>query len=453
MTLTPTRPPDQFEIVDPAELLIKEARLQSRRRRFVNGLVVMAVLVAMALVITNGGSRSPSRLPTIPASRGPGSAAISGNNAGVAVPGGQAVQSLWPVGGQTSWVYTVNVSALSHGAQGIEWTGNGGRSWRNVTPAGYNYGGGNRFIGDFFALTSTQAWLVVGPVAPGRANSATLLSTSDAGRSWLRVGSLPLSGCSIKFVTVRDGVCTSAPGAMNSAPVEVSATFDGGRTWRRVFDNRAGFSGGSGASDGGLPFECDKEFSVTSPHTVWAEGWCNATQSFLYRSTDDGRHWVSAIVTPPSPLVGGGSEFVGPVVLSGTRGAVAFEEASFSMIEVTGNAGRTFTPVYPPGPERPWSTDIMSPTTWRLAWRNEILGTNNGGASWFTVSGNAFASYAIRYSQRWSNGAPYTLNFSSSSFGWLTWNTGNGDSVLITRDGGRKWSAVAIPGTNKVSAT
>ena len=375
---------------------------------------------------------------------------MSDNDAGGAVPGGQAVQSLWPVGGLTSWVYTVNVSALSHGAQGIDWTDNGGRSWRNVTPAGYSYGGGNRFIGDFFALNSTRAWLVVGPVAPRRANSSTLLVTSDAGHRWSPVGSLPLLGCSLKFVTALDGVCSSAPGAMNSAPVEVSATFDGGRTWSTIFDNSAGFSGGSGARDGGLPFECDKEFSVTAPHTLWAEGWCNYTQTFLYRSVDNGRQWFAANVTPPNPLVGGGSEFIGPVVLSGRRGAVAFAEANFSMIYVTTDGGSTFTPVYPPGPQRPWTIDVESPLIWRLAWRNEILGTNNGGATWISVTGNAFASSAIRYSQRWSNGAPYSLNFTSPSFGWLAWNTGNGDSVLITRDGGRTWSAVAIPGTNKV---
>ena len=453
MTLTPTRPPDQKELTDPAELLIKEARRQSRRRRFLNGLVVLAIIVAGVLAITDGGSKSPSRVPTVPPSRGSGSTTVNDNNAETAVPGGQAVLSLWPVGGQALWVSTVNETALTHGAQGIEWTGNGGRTWRDVTPPGDTYGVGNRFIGDFFALSSTQAWLVVGPVDPSRASRTTLLATSDAGRRWLRVGSLPVGGCSLSFVTALDGVCTFAPGASNSAPVEVATTFNGGRTWTRVFDNFAGMMGGYPAKDGGLPFSCDKYFSLTPPHTVWAEGSCEATTSFLYRSTDDGRHWVTANVTPPTPLVSGGSEFIGPVVISGRRGAVAFQEGNFSMFDVTDDGGATFTPVYPPGPERPWTIDVMSPATWRLAWRNEILGTNNGGSSWFTIAGNAFAARSVRYSQRWGNGAPYALHFTSPTFGWLDWNTGKGFTVMVTRDGGRRWSPVAIPGTGKVSST
>jgi hypothetical protein len=453
VTLSPTRPPDQEEFPDPAELLIKEARRQSRRRRFVNGLLVVAIVAAATIVITNGGNRSPSRLPTIPPSRGSGSTTVNDNDAGAAVPGGQAVLSLWPVGGQASWVDTVNESALSHGGQGIEWTGNGGRTWRDVTPPGDSYGAGNHFIGDFFALTSTRAWLVAGPVEPGRANSTTVLMTSDAGRRWVALGSLPLSGCSLNFITPLDGVCTFAPGASNSAPVEVATTFNGGRSWTKVFDNFAGMMGGYPAKDGGLPFSCDKYFAVTPPQTLWAEGWCDATISFLYRSTDDGRHWVSTDVTPPSPLVGGGSEFVGPVVLDGREGAVAFQEANFSLIDVTRDGGTTFTPVYPPGPERPWTIDIVTPTTWRLAWRNEILGTNNGGTSWFAVVGNAFSSHSVRYSQRWGNGAPYAMHFTSPSFGWLEWNTASGYTVMTTRDGGRIWHAVAVPGTGKVSTT
>jgi photosystem II stability/assembly factor-like uncharacterized protein len=161
---------------------------------------------------------------------------------------------------------------------------------------------------------------------------------------------------------------------------------------------------------------------------------------------------VSALVTQPSPLVGGGSDFFGPVVLSGRQGAVAFGEGGFSLIYVTSDGGQTFTPVYPPGPERPWAVDIVSPTVWRLAMRNEILGTNNAGATWFDVTGNAFALPGIRHSQRWGDGAPSSLNFTSPSFGWLSWFNGNGSIVLATRNGGRTWSQLTVPGTGKASA-
>ena len=129
---------------------------------------------------------------------------------------------------------------------------------------------------------------------------------------------------------------------------------------------------------------------------------------------------------------------------------MAFQEANFSMLDVTHDGGATFSPFYPPGPERSWAIDVMSPRMWRLAWRNEILGTNDGGVSWFTISGNAFSSKSVRYSQRFSDGAPATLHFASPSFGWLDWNTGGGYTVMVTRDGGCRWNAVAVPGTQKI---
>jgi photosystem II stability/assembly factor-like uncharacterized protein len=449
ITTTTAEPIVHDTSTDPYEMLIKEARRLQRRQRRRRWAVALTLVVAVAavLVVTAGGGRIPSRGRAIKASRSPASSATNGDNASTLIPSGQFVESVWPVGGQTSWVFTLNVAALAGGGQGIEWTNDGGKTWRDATPAGYSRFAGNRFIGSMFALSGTRAWLLVGPGAPTPSTKVTLLTTDDAGRSWSRVGTIPLAGCSLDFVTPLDGVCTSAPGAMNTAPLELATTSDGGRTWTTTFNNTADYTGVS-TRDGGLPYECDKKFVVTPPSTVWAEGWCNATNAFLYRSTDGGRHWALASAAQPSPLVGGGAEFTGPVVLSGREGAVAFEEGNFSLVYVTRNGGDSFTPVYPPGPERPWTVDIVSPNVWRLTFRNQILGTNDGGASWFGATSNAFASPVIRYSQRWSTGAPNSLNFTSTSFGWMTWSTGNGNDVMVTRNGGRTWRRVAVPGTS-----
>lgn len=367
---------------------------------------------------------------------------------GSVIPGGQFVESLWPVGGQTSWVFTLNVVAASDGGQGIELTNNGGRTWRDVTPTGFSRFQGNRFIADLFALTPTRAWIVVEPGDPKQSSSEWLLTTDNAGRSWSRVGSLPLFDCSLDFVSARYGVCYSAPGASNSAPLELAATSDGGRKWKTTFDNKAGFANAPpGAGDNGLPYECDKTVELSSPLTVWAEGWCNATIAFLYRSIDGGRHWTLVSTAQPSPIVVGGAEFTGPVVLKGRSGAVAFEEGRFSLVYVSHDGGASFTPVYPPGPERLWTVDIVSPKVWRLTYRNEILETNNGGLSWLKRSSNAFTSPAIRRSQRWSTGAPNSVNFTSSSFAWMTWLNGNGEDLMVTRNDGQTWNRVAVPGT------
>jgi photosystem II stability/assembly factor-like uncharacterized protein len=450
MTTEVVEPKTKDVSTEPSEMLIREARqLQRRyrRRRWAILFTLVAVIVAV-VVGAAGGGRSPSRGLTLNASPSSRSNATRSDGASAVIPGGQFVQSLWPVGGQTSWAYTQNVAALSNGGQGIELTNNGGRTWRDVTPNGYNRFVGDRFIGGFFALTPTRAWLITGPSDPKRAASETVLTTDNAGRSWSRVGSLPHLDCSLRFFSARSGLCTFGLEASNSAPLEVDVTSNGGRTWTTTFDNSAGYANGpAGAGDNGLPYECDKAFILTPPATVWAEGACNATIAFLYRSTDDGRHWSLASATQPSRLVGGGSEFTGPVVLSGSQGAVAFEEGSFSLVYVTRDGGATFTPVYPPGPERPWTIDVVSPTEWRLSIRNQILVTNNGGVSWTGMTSNAFDSKALRRSQRWSDGAPNALHFTSPSFGWMTWFNGNGLYVMDTRNGGRTWTRVAVPGT------
>lgn len=435
-----------------SEMIIEEARqLQQRHRRRRWAVVVaVAFIIGAALVVASGGGRNPSRSLPVKSSPHHHSSGTTSYNAAAGILGGQYVQSVQQVGGQTSWVFTLNVVAQSNGGQGIEWTNNGGRTWRDATPNGYNRFEGDRFIERLFALTPTRAWIVVGPVEPKRTTSETVLTTENAGRSWSRVGSLPLLGCSLEFLSARFGVCASAPGASNSAPVKLAVTSDGGRTWTTTFDNFAGFANGPpGSGDNGLPYECDKTFTLTAPSTVWAQGWCNATNAFLYRSTDSGRHWTLASAIQPSPIVEGGAEFTGPVVLSGRSGAVAFEEGRFSLVYVTHNGGASFTPVYAPGPERPWTIDIVSAKVWRLTFRNLILGTDNGGRSWFNLPSNAFASPAIRRSQRWGTGAPNSMDFTSSSFGWMTWLNGNGQDLTVTHNNGQTWKSVHVPGTAK----
>jgi photosystem II stability/assembly factor-like uncharacterized protein len=452
MTVKVTEAAVQSDSTHQAEMLIEEARqLQQRhRRRRWAVIVAVALIIAAALVVAAGGGRNPTHSLTVNSSRHRRSSGTTTYNAAAGIPGGQHVESVQQVGGQTSWVFTLNVVAQSNGGQGIEWTNDGGRTWRDATPNGYNRFEGDRSIASLFALTPTRAWIVVAPVEPKRSTSETVLTTENAGRSWSRLGSLPLLDCSLEFLSARFGVCTSAPGASDAAPLKLAVTSDGGRTWTTTFDNVAGFANGPpGAGDNGLPYECDKTFTLTAPSTVWAEGWCNATNAFLYRSTDSGRHWTLVSTVQPSPIVEGGAEFTGPVVLSGRNGAVAFEEGHFSLVYVSHNGGTSFTPVYPPGPKRPWTIDIVSAKVWRLTFRNHILGTDDGGRSWFNLPSNAFASPAIQRAQRWGTGAPDSMAFTSSSFGWMTWFDGNGEDLMVTRNNGQTWKRVAVPGTEK----
>lgn len=64
MTLAPTRQPEQVEIPDPTELLIKEARQRGRRRRLTVGAVVLAVVVLGMAGSLAAGHQAPAQRVT-----------------------------------------------------------------------------------------------------------------------------------------------------------------------------------------------------------------------------------------------------------------------------------------------------------------------------------------------------------------------------------------------------
>ncbi|HSN02136.1 MAG TPA: hypothetical protein VLS91_01500 [Acidimicrobiales bacterium] len=437
------------------ELLIREARLRARRRRSV---IVLALIVVVAaiIVVTGGGGHHPvaQDAPQSPASA-PG--AVGGNHAAAApqIPGGQLVQSVTPVGGQTLWVSTSNPAGGVHSGQGIEWTSNGGRTWRDVTPTGMGRVTASSSIAQLGALSATRAWIEVGPEVPaGEGLRRTLWVTSDAGRHWNYVGVLPFQACQVLFWNPADGVCTQTWGASNQAPLELAATFDGGRMWTVTFDNTKGF-GGTDAGDLGLPFGCDKEFSVTSPHTLWARFWCNSSQAILYRSGDSGRTWSPVTVAQPQPTSPGGMAFPGNIVMNGRRGATPAVVGENTIIFFTSDGGQSFSPVYPPGPPRAWVADVVTPEIWRLAWHHQIIGTNDAGKSWFGVSNSAFTAKALRslWVRKYAPKSPGQVTFLSNHFGWATWGLPNGQALLVTNNGGQSWRQVAVPGTAAVSAS
>jgi len=72
------------------------------------------------------------------------------------------------------------------------------------------------------------------------------------------------------------------------------------------------------------------------------------------------------------------------------------------------NGGQSFHPVYPPGKPRQWAVDVISPSQWRLTYGKEILATNNGGTSWFTVTSNT-----VLRSDSYAKGAPPAGSWSS----------------------------------------
>lgn len=429
------------------ELLIREARRRARRRRWIISLLILAVVAATILLVTGGQKRGPNanvhlRTPF----SGPADVASTKTTPSSLILPGQSVVSTTPVGGETMWVFTSDQSGRPGSGQGIEWTNDGGRRWRNATPTGMNRVSATTAIGQLVAISPTDAWLAGGPATLTASPRGYVWATTDAGRHWARKGAFPLVGCQLAFWNTRDGVCTQSWGAGGAAPLAVAVTHDGGSSWRLVFDNTKSF-GGSDVVDRGLPFECDKQLSLTPPSTLWARFWCNASQAMLYRSDNFGHTWSSVNVAQPTPLVSGGYAFSGPIVMSGQRGATTLFYGDTTLVYATSDGGHSFSPVYPPSPPHLWTADVISPTRWRLSWHQEIIATNDAGATWFSLSGNAFTAPSLRRLSSTYDASPASLSLTDGRFGWATWGVKNGVAVLATRNGGATWHQVLIPGT------
>ncbi len=374
--------------------------------------------------------------------------AIAGTGVGLAlasqpsVIGGQSVSSVWPIGHDTLWVETGNASSLKDGGQGIELTSDGGRNWFNATPVGLAREGGAHWITALFALSSTQAWIVVGGVGAG---PQSIEATRNAGHSWSTVGRLPSQNCTLQFVTAVNGTCTIYAGAAGSMAIVIYRTADGGATWRKIYDDTAvALSGDSSTPVGDLPFGCDKTLDFTSAASGWALFYCAGAGAPIFHTDDGGRTWTARTVGQAKPAVYDGAGFTGPVALDGQRGAVAFTGGNYSLVYATKDGGRSFQPVYPPRPRQSWTVDIVTPTRWRLVYRDGILATNDAGESWFSITSDAYTPVML---QPYAPSSPTLVKFTSARRGWLTWNTGNGYLVMRTSDGGYRWTKVQVPGT------
>lgn len=372
----------------------------------------MAIAAAPAAAVTNNGSASPRR---------------------TAPEAGQSLQRAWPIGTETAWVWTQN---LAGGPQALERSTDGGKDWTDVTPPGLDQQIGNRFISDFYGLDADHAWVVYGGVASSAAQ--IISSTSDGGRHWRVIGRRPSTyGCDLQFVTPTEGWCTVIGPAAGSESVELYRTLDGGKHWAVVSET----SPSTVTPAGSLPFGCDKDIQFVNPSTGWAVFACAAGVASLYETTNGGKTWVSRAVAAPSGALEYGSGFVGIPVLDGADGAVGYTisgPSPKSVAYVSSDAGASWHPVTPPGPPEPWLVDVINPLRWRLVHGDRILGTDDAGRSWYTITSDV--SFKLYYS--YLSPTPPVVDFATRNVGWIV-----SSSLWRTTDGGSTWLRVAVPGT------
>jgi photosystem II stability/assembly factor-like uncharacterized protein len=356
------------------------------------------------------------------------------------VDGGQRLLEAWPVSSSSVWAWTETLSG--HGAQGLQLTIDGGKSWIDVTPSGLGEQVGDHVITGFFALDAEHAWVVYGGIASGAAQS--IAATSDGGRRWTVVGRRPSSyGCTLQFVSPDDGWCTLIGAALGSETVKLYRTEDGGTRWQVVLST-------SPANNvaGSLPFGCDKDVQFVGPSVGWAMFACEAGVSPLYETLDGGATWIRRRVAAPAGGVGGGgSGFSGAPVLADADGAVGYTidaPKERSVVYVSRDSGVSWRAVTPPGGAQPWLVDIITPLQWRLVAGERILATDDGGRSWYTITADVdFAPYSLYASTL----AP--VDFTSAAIGWIVNQSSPTAPTLLwrTTDGGHTWRRISVPGT------
>jgi photosystem II stability/assembly factor-like uncharacterized protein len=116
---------------------------------------------------------------------------------------------------QHGWAWTMDSRLLS--------TADGGETWIDRTPSGYQY------TGFGFFLDAQHAWL---PVYLTDSNRFGLLYTADGGQSWVQYPYGPASG--LHFVNPLDGWAVSPDVGAGNVYFSLSQTSDGGKTWAPI---------------------------------------------------------------------------------------------------------------------------------------------------------------------------------------------------------------------------
>lgn len=332
-----------------------------------------------------------------------------------------------PVGAHTAWAVT-NGNQPHNPPQSVQRSTDGGAHWSNVTPPGLSRAGRSTTISSADFVNRMRAWVVYGRFT-GR---QTLLSTSDGGRTWTRVGRTP-SYCQVQFVNPVDGWCVDIQGAAGSEFVAIYRTTNAGRTWREVSHNNP--SSRKSTPDP-IPFGCDKSVAFTSPTGGFAASFCAGGGGYIYATTDGGARWHQRLSVPLPTHGSSGAGFTA-VVASKDAAAAGYTVQGYkatptsSVVYHSTDGGAHWTRIRPPGRPRGYAVDIVTPSVWRLIAGRTVLATDNAGRTWTQITANvALSRYVL---------------FATTSVGWDRLSPGISDNVLHTTDGGRHWTMIHVP--------
>lgn len=321
----------------------------------------------------------------------------------------------------------------------------GGRVWQEAGPPGLR---GQGLRAAFYS--ARDAW-VTWSHPSSRAWPATY-RTTDGGRSWVRMGSVPIAAIDASapyMLTGQLGWVSAGLGfAAGSSGLAIFRTANGGIRWHLIELTYPGR-----LTPGAIPFGCDKGDAVfSSASTGWAAGSCAGGRPVFWVSHDGGRTWQYQPLPRPSgtgTLTNCQCFLTPPVFTSPKDGAlwgsdIHVRRAPSVAAYLTHDGGRTWTPIRLPGGRLPLQTPdfVTGQQGFVIGGRSlgsvrpprdvRLYATTNGGITWTARSANPLLNQA-------------TLDFVTPAAGFATVISYNPfrSYLLETRDGGATWASVA----------
>jgi photosystem II stability/assembly factor-like uncharacterized protein len=295
-----------------------------------------------------------------------------------------------------------------------------------------------------FFRDANKGWVIATTLADVERTS--LFRTADGGTTWTPYD-VPFSDGYIQFLDDMNGfVLAGLPSGMQKHAVSLYQTSDGGATWTLKY------AVDPSQPNNTLPFSGHKlgmAFRDTS--TGWVGGdYPSPGYVYLYKTTNSGVSWSqqslalpigyeSAYITIEAPKFFGSNDAILPVWMGTNTGRDLF-------IYVTHDGGNTWTrstSVVPHGQ----NTDFISINN-GFAWDTTgfFKVTQNSGGNWTQFTPNI----------NFADDLPF-MDFVSTTTGWVIQNAVNGVTPLYrTNDGGATWTLIsgnAAPPTSTPTPT
>jgi photosystem II stability/assembly factor-like uncharacterized protein len=338
------------------------------------------------------------------------------------------------------------IGGISQASDHVFRTGDGGKTWRDVTPPQPTGEAGSQLqaVGAF--RDASTAWVVYTPQGGAPASQFTLIwSTHDGGSSWQyfslstsSIGEEFFIPSDMTFVDAGHGWFLAHVGAgMMHDYVAIVATSDGGASWQVLLDPY---------TDGGIQ-SCSKNAMVFADdaQTGWLTPDCEGVDPVphLFRTFDSGSTWQRLDLPAPSDAPAGffdnnacGMHF--PVVFSPSSEAFAMKCRDMATFKVekdylywTADSGQSWrTTDLPAGftvLDFPGGGLYFPNATAGLALSRKIYSTTDGGKTW-----------SLAKLVNWDG----HFSFLDINTGWAVARDAGQIALVTTSNGGAFWQQI-----------